>query len=232
MMTDIKLFLRNKINNDKCIRIYNGYFICASLDFNKTMKGACSVKRGLGILSIILTMILVLTACTTKPADDNLNTGEPSIGRPLDSDNPALIWDIELSPEEAYDIFKNVYPEAEVKEMELDKKDNFYIYEIEGYEGNIKHEMKIDPYDGNVLKVDTEIEGKEKGEILREDLAEIPGLIKKALNDAGEGFQPKEWGLEIKLGKIIFEVDVIDSKYREIEYKYDLKTGDLIKKDI
>ena len=27
-------------------------------------------------------------------------------------------------------------------------------------------------------------------------------------------------------------IDVIDSKYREIEYKYDLKTGDLIKKDI
>lgn len=191
------------------------------------------MKKGLGVLSIILIMILVLTACTTKPADDNLNTGEPSsIGRPLDSDNPALIWDIELSPEEAYDIFKKVYPKAEVKEMELDKKDNFYVYEIEGYEGNIKHEVKIDPYDGNVLKVDTEIEGKEKGEILREDLAEIPGLIEKALNDAGEGFQPEEWSLEIKLGKIIFEVDVIDSKYREIEYKYDLKTGDLIKKDI
>lgn len=178
-------------------------------------------------------MILILTACTTKPANDNLSTGKPySIGRPLDSDNPALIWNIELSPEEAYDIFKKIYPEAEVKEIELDKKDNFYVYEIEGYEGNVKHEAKIDPYDGNVLEVDTEIEGREKGEILREDLAEISGLIEKALKDAGKDFEPEDWSLEIKLGRLIFEVDVTDSKRRKIEYKYDLRTGDLIKKDI
>lgn len=197
------------------------------------MKGACSVKKGLGVISVILIMIFILTACTTKPTNDNSNLRKStSIDRPLDSDVPIPIWDIKLSPEEAYDAFKKIYPKAKVKEIELDKKDNFYVYEVEGYDGNIKHEVKIDPYKGDVLKVETEIDSKEKGEILREDLAKIPELIEKALKDAGEDFQPEEWSLEIKRGRIVFEVDVIDDNYREIEYKYDLKTGKLIEKDM
>jgi uncharacterized membrane protein YkoI len=197
------------------------------------MKGVCGVKKSLSVVSIILIIIFILTACITKPANKDLNPEKSSsIDRPLEGDDPILIWDIKLSPEEAYDIFKKIYPKAEIKEMELDRKDNFYVYEIEGCDGNIKHEMKIDPYNGNVLKVETEFEGKEKGEILREDLAKIPELIEKALDDAGEDFQPEEWSVEIKRGKVVFEVDVIDSNYREIEYKYNLKTGDLIEKDI
>lgn len=145
------------------------------------------------------------------------------------SNNGGYYIDVKLKPEDAYDIFKNKYPNAKVKELGLDKEDNSYVYEVEGIEKNKEYEIKINPSNGKIIKSKEEYTNdKLSDEIKKKDLANIPGLLKKAVEDVKTGYQLKDWNIELDDGIVEFEIEFI-SKGKEIEYKYNLRTGKLIK---
>lgn len=135
---------------------------------------------------------------------------------------------VRLTPEDAYDIFKDKYPRARVKEIELDKEKNSYVYEVEGYENNIEYEIKINPLDGEIIKIEEDYDNQTRGEIKREDLANIPVLLQEAVVRAAEGYSLKDWSVEVENDIIEFDIKFTGSGGK-IEYKYNLRSGDLLK---
>ncbi len=128
-----------------------------------------------------------------------------------------------ITPEQAYDIFKEAYPNARVKQIELDRDNQSrYLYEVEGYEANLEYEIKIDVSSGRILKTEKDSHKGDGGEILKEDLAKIPDLVRQALQKAGAGFRVKEWKLEIEHNQVIFEIELLDQNNRKVEYKFPL----------
>jgi len=62
-------------------------------------------------------------------------------------------------------------------------------------------------------------------------LTEKTGVLIRGLEDAGSDYWIDEWELKAKSNYTKFEVELKSDNGDEIEYKYDYKTGELLKKD-
>jgi len=82
------------------------------------------------------------------------------------------------------------------------------------------------------LKTEQDDDNITEGEILKGDLAKIPDFIGRSLDDVKSGFTVKEWELKVKKDRTIIKVELVDSTNRDIEYKYDFITADLVEKDM
>lgn len=208
------------------------------------------------IISIILIIALILVSCNKKPDTENEKPPE-NMGKNQDQENEDMddlqdneddknedggeetggdsenisFEDIKIKPDEAYKTFKDKFPDVKVSSIELKSDDNSYHYEVEGHDDNNEYELKINPVDGKIIKEEKDSKESKTGEISSEDIAKIEDLIKKATDDAGEDYKVDEWELKISDGKTIFEIELKDKDKMEKEYKYDVKTGELIKKD-
>ena len=134
---------------------------------------------------------------------------------------------------EAYDLYSESYPDMQVTEIELDKYFGSYVYKIKGYKENEEIKIKLNPVNGDIIDTDTEIEmdSDKDGEITKVDVEKIQSLVDKSLVDAGTGSMVDEWTLQWDDGVLEFEIeiDLVDSK--DIEYTYNVLTGELIEKD-
>ena len=138
--------------------------------------------------------------------------------------------DIKLSPSDAFDIYMERYPNSTVKEVELDKKSNSYIYKIKGYDDEKRYKAYIDPMDGTITKVKEKLSKGNYKEISGSSTQKIKELVDKSLQDAGEGSVLDEWSLELEDGMLELEVEVKLKNGDDIEYEYNLATGQLLKK--
>ncbi|MGO1478216.1 PepSY domain-containing protein [Senegalia sp. (in: firmicutes)] len=142
--------------------------------------------------------------------------------------------DITLSPQEAVDKFIESHADSKITEMQLDKNLNDYYYKIEGYDSDNDYEVKVNPVTGDIVSDDEDLidldDDDDKGEITKDHIAKIDSILDKAMNESGEGSNIKEWSLEYDDNKLIFEVE-IEKDNNDIEYTYDLESGELIEKD-
>lgn len=226
------------------------------------MKGRGNMKNKRWIISLILVLALMLTlvACTPgsnqsgntqenqlteeqspdpnmnededdQSTDDENNTGDnTSQGENAISANVSY-EDIKLTPEEAFNNYMQEYPEAKVQKLQLDLDDGSYYYKIEGYDNENEYELKINPLDGTMIKEERDDRDDDDGEITVDHVRKIDELLEKALEEAGSDYEVEEWNLEWEDNKIVFEIELI-SDADEIEYKYDVNTGELIEKDL
>lgn len=132
--------------------------------------------------------------------------------------------------QEIFDVFMGKYPNAKVNEIELEREGGKYQYEIEGYEGSTKYELRIDATTKEILKEKRENNKNEYGEIKRDQLDKVDQYVKKALDDSGEGYLLKEWKLKAKNDYIEFTIELENNKGKEIKYKYNYETGELLGK--
>lgn len=184
------------------------------------------MKKYLNIIYIII-VLMMLSACGTDTSKDKGSNTQLSTGNNQKGDGEYYI-NLELIPEDAYDIFKDKYPNAKVKRIELDKESGSYVYEIEGLSNNMEYEVKINPFDGQIIKVDEDHDDDMlNNEIKREDLAKIPVLLKEAVEDVKDGYQLKDWNIEVDDDIVEIEIEFIGSG-NKIEYKYNLRSGQLI----
>ncbi|NLJ79101.1 MAG: hypothetical protein GX329_07040 [Tissierellia bacterium] len=162
------------------------------------------MRKLLVLLCVMLALMLIPVACTADtPKDDaDLNIedsedeisdngaddGEDAEGGNINGGDRLSYGDIKLSPEEAFDIFKKTYPKGKVKEIELEEKNGSYVYEVEGYDGIMEYEIKINPFNGNILETEQDDDNTTEGEILREDLSRISDFIGRSLDDTGNDF--------------------------------------------
>ncbi|MDN6196006.1 MAG: PepSY domain-containing protein [Atopostipes suicloacalis] len=138
--------------------------------------------------------------------------------------------DVKLKASEALKIYLEKYPNAYIKELELEKKSGAYVYEIEGYSGDEKNEMYLDSKDGRILEIKTQFFKGRYDQITPEVTDKVEELVEKALEDAGEGSQLYEYELEVEDLRLELEVKVTGADASYLNYKYDLATGELIRR--
>ncbi len=183
------------------------------------------------ILPMLIILALILTSCTDKPKkDDDLPpedlNGEENLDNmddeEIDEDdlndqgeledeknNPdsntdgldMSYDDIKITVEEAYKEFTTKFDKARVSEIELERENNSYYYEIEGYDDKNEYELKIDK------------------------------IIEKASKEVEGDLSVDEWELKIEDGKPVLKIEFKDDNNKQVEHRYDLKTEELIKKD-
>lgn len=138
--------------------------------------------------------------------------------------------DVKLTPTEALNIYLEKYPDAYIKEVELELKSGRFVYEVEGYTDNEKNELYIDSNNGNILEMKTQFFRGRYDRITPEATDQIIPLVEKALADAGEGSQLYEYELEVEDLRLELEVKITGANGVYLNYKYDLGTGELIRK--
>lgn len=178
------------------------------------------------LLSLVLVMVLSVVAvgCTDNTEDKVDEVVDDAIEdvREINYD------DIKLTPEEAFDKFMELHPEAKVESLELDKGVMDYQYVVEGYDTENEYEVKINPVDGKVISDETEIFelDDENGEITKDHLAKVDILIDKAKAEDASDSELDEWDISVDDGRVVIDIE-IGTK----EYSYDMDTEELIEKE-
>lgn len=220
------------------------------------------MKKKILFASLGLSLVLALTACSggknkeesaknnatakaqveNKKENSGIKVSENGKTESVDPSEAKVFADTrdmkdvlvtKVSKEEAFDKFKNAHKNVKIESLGLDLEGNNLFYKIDGYDAEKEYEMTINAETGEIVKDEFEAE-KNQGkvaDIQREMLSAIEGYIEKALADADQGYLAKEYALEYDDGKYIVEVEV-EKDGKDISYKYDLKLGDLIKKDM
>lgn len=137
---------------------------------------------------------------------------------------------VKLTPTEALNIYLEKYPDAYIKEVELGLKSGVFVYEVEGYTDNEKNELYIDSVNGNILEMKTQFFRGRYDRITPEATDQIEGLVEKALADAGSGSELYEYELEVEDLRLELEVKITAADGQYLNYKYDLGTGELLRK--
>ena len=206
-------------------------------------------KKWLLPLLLVLIVSLALAGCADDADDmDDTDTGDTDVKEDVDDaaddakdavDDTAedaedavrdmTYEDIKVTPEEAFDKFMELHPDAKVKELEIDKELTEYQYVIEGYDKEKAYEVKLNPVDSNVISDDEEEVDldDENAEITKDHVAKVDSIIEKAKKEDGSDSELDEWNISVEDGKIVMDVEI-----GATEYTYDLDTEELIENDM
>lgn len=206
-------------------------------------------KKWLLPLLLVLIVSLALAGCADDADDmDDTDTGDTDVKEDVDDaaddakdavDDTAddaedavrdmTYEDIKVTPEEAFDKFMELHPDAKVKELEIDKELTEYQYVIEGYDKEKAYEVKLNPVDSNVISDDEEEVDldDENAEITKDHVAKVDSIIEKAKKEDGSDSELDEWNISVEDGKVVMDVEI-----GATEYTYDLDTEELIENDM
>lgn len=142
---------------------------------------------------------------------------------------------ITVSPEEAVKKFNDKYPGVKIDEFSFGKENMTYCYEINGFDDDSEYEFEIDATDGTILKDNKELDNTADKTAINLDLiSEIQPLIDKSLSEAGSEYHLDSYSVDFeKAGNFNkLDIELENSKGQEFEFKYNLDTKELIKKDM
>ncbi len=148
-----------------------------------------------------------------------------------DPSSPSQVHvDVKVSATRAFDIYMAEFPQTQVYKIELEKEHGKFQYEVEGFNGDKTYELKIDPVNGDVLEreIETTRSEQEFVAITKDQVQKVETLVLEALNHLGDGAVLAEWSLETKYGKTRLEVEMDKTGKSDIEYTYDIETGELL----
>jgi len=124
------------------------------------------------------------------------------------------------------------HSDAKVEKLKLEQKHSSYYYKVEGYDATKKYELKLEPVNGNIIKEEQENLDNVEGEITLDDAKKVNTLVNKVQKDVGNNYIINEWELKVKNAKTILDIEVANKTTKEDkEFKYNVKNGELIKKD-
>lgn len=171
---------------------------------------------------------------TPNAADDS--KGQTADGKDSSSNsNTTDTNDPQVTPGQAFQTFMDKYPDVTVNKIELDSDDgSAYMYKLEGFDSQKEYEVKIDPNSGDIVKEETDNDdddNRKKEELTMEDIDRIKGYIEETLRDVDPEYRIHEWQLEKENGQPIFEIEVVNESGHDIDYKYNVESGEMLKKD-
>ena len=186
------------------------------------------------LLSLVLVMVLSVVAvgCTDNTedkVDKVVDDAKESVDDATEDVRKTTYNDIKFTPEEAFDKFMELHPEAKIESLDLDKGLMTYQYVVEGYDTENEYEVKINPVNGEVISDETEMAelDDENGEITKEHLAKVDSLIDKAKAEDASDSELDEWDISVDDGRVVIDIEI-----GTIEYSYDMDTEELIEKDM
>lgn len=140
--------------------------------------------------------------------------------------------DVKTSKLDAWDEFKKKYPDAKVSSFSLGEDDGIVKYEIEGFDATNEIDFEINADDKSVIKDEVEADNdKDNLEISKDDLSKVDSFVEKALAYAGDGFYAEGYNLGYDDGVKEVEIELKDANGKDVEYKYNFDTEELIKRD-
>lgn len=186
------------------------------------------------LLSLVLVMVLSVVAvgCTDNTedkVDKVVDDAKESVDDATEDVRKTTYNDIKFTPEESFDKFMELHPEAKIESLDLDKGLMDYQYVVEGYDTENEYEVKINPVNGEVISDETEMAelDDENGEITKEHLAKVDSLIDKAKAEDASDSELDEWDISVDDGRVVIDIEI-----GTIEYSYDMDTEELIEKDM
>lgn len=181
------------------------------------------------LLSLVLVMVLSVVAvgCTDNTedkVDKVVDDAKESVDDATEDVRKTTYNDIKFTPEEAFDKFMELHPEAKIESLDLDKGLMDYQYVVEGYDTENEYEVKINPVNGEVISDETEMAelDDENGEITKEHLAKVDSLIDKAKAEDASDSELDEWDISVDDGRVVIDIEI-----GTIEYSYDMDTEEL-----
>lgn len=160
---------------------------------------------------------------TVKPDDEAPKTTKEG--------NKGKYNEIKLSATEAYNTFLDKKIDSKVEKVELDYDANLYYYKIEGSDDANYYEMKIDAVTGEIVKEEKDNKDDVDAEISLDYVKKVDEFVQKSLDEDGANIISLEWDLEMENGRPELEIE-IKREDGEIEYTYDVETGELLEKDL
>lgn len=189
---------------------------------------------------LALSLTLLVTACgnqASQPAKDD-DQGSASAKTEQSDTNEAGqatekdITQAQASKEAAFDKFKELHADMDLTQFALSYENGRLVYDLEGQMEGQEAELVLDANDLSVIKDDLDKDDDTNVDpaISKDMLDKIDALVDKAVKDR-DGAYAIGYSLSHDDGLWVLEVESKDQSKQEVEYKYNLETGDLIEKD-
>ena len=185
-------------------------------------------------LILIMALALGFAGCqkpadTPSPAKADTQT-ESKADVKTDTNTDAEV----ISLADAVKVFTDKYPNASIEEISFEKEMSGDEYEIEGFDETHEYELKISADDGSIIKEEAEKDRTTNNQAIDLSLlSKVDELIEAALKDAGTDYYLDSYSVDFEeTGSYNqLEIEVKTQAGKDIEYEYNLETGELIKKD-
>lgn len=188
----------------------------------------------------VLALTLLVTACgnqASEPATDDDQGSSPAKTEQADTSQAAQaatddIAQVKADKEAAFDKFKEIHADMDLTQFELSYDDGRLVYDLEGEKDGQEVDLVLDANDLSVIKddQDDDMDSETDPAITKDMLAKIDALVDEALKDR-DGSYATGYSLSYDDGRWELDVETKDQSKQEVEYKYNLETGELIEKD-
>ena len=173
--------------------------------------------------TLLLSGVLVLAACsngTQNQTETKLETAtetkvESSLETETNDNTQNQGETANVTINRAVEIFYEKFGDKEINitQIDFDKDDGKYTYEIEGWKDNKEYKLEIDAETENILEQKSEVDDVDKDDIIisLDKIVSPEKAIEEALKQAKANYI-EGWDLNTEDGVLVYEVDVKDGE--------------------
>ncbi|MCI0129746.1 MULTISPECIES: PepSY domain-containing protein [Enterococcaceae] len=175
---------------------------------------------------------------TTKSSSSQVSASSNAVSSSTsESSTSEPVYKVSLS--DAIETYKETYPNTDIISISLDTSFGQTVYDIEGIDDNKEYSLKINTDTKEIKKEREEnLDRDEKDGVKRREnkldltnLKDMKEIFDIALKEAGSG-KIDDWEIKEDMGVTYWEVSIKDGMTKEIEYKINAQTGEIIETDI
>ena len=192
------------------------------------------MKKFILVLVFAFAFVGCQKANTTTPTDTNTKN-ETQVSDTTDKTTTDQASAENISLEDALKVFTDKYPEASIEEVSFDVDNKVAKYEIEAFDESNEYEMEISAKDGSIIKYKSEKDNTANKKAIDTSLiSKVDDFVAETIKDAGPDYYLDSYSIDYEESGAYtqLEVEVKNSNGKDIEYKYNMETGELIKKDL
>lgn len=192
------------------------------------------MKKFILVLVFAFAFVGCQKANTTTPTDTNTKN-ETQVTDTTDEKSTDQAATENISLEDALKVFTDKYPKANIEDISFDVDNNVAKYEIEAFDDSNEYDMEIAAKDGSIIKDKSEKDNTtDKKAIDTSLISKVNDFVAETIKDAGSDYYLDSYSMDYEESGAYtqLEVEVKNSNGKDIEYKYNMETGELIKKDL
>lgn len=192
------------------------------------------MKKFILVLVFAFAFVGCQKANTTTPTDTNAKN-ETQVTDTTDEKATDQKDVTSISLEDAIKVFTDKYPEANIEDISFDVDNKVAKYEIEAFDDSNEYDMEIAAKDGSIIKDNFEKDNTANKKAIDTSLiSKVDDFVAETIKDAGSDYYLDSYSMDYEESGAYtqLEVEVKNSNGKDIEYKYNMETGELIKKDL
>ena len=192
------------------------------------------MKKFILVLVFAFAFVGCQKANTTTPTDTNAKN-ETQVTDTTDEKATDQTAAENISLEDALKVFTDKYPESNIEDISFDVDNKVAKYEIEAFDESNEYDMEISSKDGSIIKDNFKKDNTANKKAIDTALvSKVDNLVAATIKDAGSDYYLDSYSIDYEETGAYTELDieVKDSNGKDIEYRYNMETGELIKKDL